>query len=128
MSASHAGAFNAHAPLNTKIVTNNEADVASFVARIVANAATNKAMNDELRMRKRLKLTTSAIAPPSIVSKNIGSTVAIWTSDTVKGSGLSDVISHAQAASNVAIPMRATVLAVHIRTKSRCPKALKVRI
>src|SRR5208283_4203036 len=46
----------------------------------------------------------------------------------MKGSGLSAVINHAQAASNVAIPMSARVLAAQIRTKSRCPKAPKVRM
>ena len=77
MSASHAGAFNAHAPLNTKIVANNVAGVASFAERIVANVATNTAMNKVLTMRKRLGLRTSAIAPPRSVSKNIGSTIAV---------------------------------------------------
>jgi len=58
-------------------VANKDADAGSFAERIAANVATNKAMNRELIMRKRLGSTTSAITPPRSVSKNMGSTVAV---------------------------------------------------
>src|SRR6266404_5628144 len=55
------------------------------------------------RIRRRSKM--SARAPAGSASRNSGSVVAAWTSETRRGEGASSVISHAAAASCIQVPM-----------------------
>ena len=60
----------------------------------------------------------SAIAPAGNVSRNIGRVMAIWTADTINGSGLRLVMSQLEAVSNIASPMVDTALAMRMTVKA----------
>ena len=64
----------------------------------------------------------SASAPAGRVSKNIGNVVAIWTADTIIGSGLRLVINQLVDVSNIAIPTFDSELAIRMTVKARLPK------
>jgi hypothetical protein len=69
-------------------------------------------------VRRNLRMSRiSASAPAGIATRNIGSVVATWTSDTTSGSGLRLVISQPDAALAIQPPMFETTVAVHITAK-----------
>ena len=70
------------------------------------------------RIRRRSKM--SARAPAGSASRNSGSVVAAWTSETRRGEGASSVISHAAAASCIQVPMlEATSAIQRLRNSGR---------
>ena len=71
--------------------------------------------------RRRRASTMSASAPAGSVSRNIGSVVAIWTADTIIGSGLRLVISQLVDVSNIAMPTFDAELAIRMTVKARLP-------
>jgi hypothetical protein len=60
----------------------------------------------------------SANAPAGRTNKNIGSEVATCTRATIKGSGLSPVISHPAAAFCIQVPMFETTVAIQRTVKA----------
>ena len=65
----------------------------------------------------------SASAPAGSVNRNIGRLLATCTIETARGSALRFVISHAEAVSDIAMPVRANVLAIQITAKGAWPNA-----
>ena len=60
----------------------------------------------------------SASAPAGNVNRNIGRLLATCTIDTARGAALRFVINHAEAVSDIAMPVRANVLAAQITAKA----------
>ena len=62
----------------------------------------------------RRRSTMSARAPAGIARKNTGKTMAVWTSDTMKGSAVRLVISQPAPTSCIQVPRLDTRLAIQI--------------
>jgi hypothetical protein len=69
-------------------------------------------------MRNRRRSTMSASAPAGMAIRKIGRPAATCTSETISGSGLSPVISQAEAAVYIQVPRLATTVAVQITAKA----------
>src|ERR1700722_16681875 len=69
-------------------------------------------------MRSRLRSTMSAKAPAGRANKNIGKLAATWTSETIKGSRSTVVISHAAAALYIQEPILEMTVAAQITAKA----------
>src|SRR5277367_3597418 len=74
-------------------------------------------------IRNRRGATISASAPAGTVHRNIGSVLAICTSETALGSGFRLVISQAEAVSEIASPVNEQVVATHITANGVWEKA-----
>src|SRR3954454_4265232 len=75
-------------------------------------------------MSSRRRSTISASAPPARANRNIGSVLAVCTSATTSGSGLSEVISQPAAAVCIQLPTLETTVATHSTVKVGKPNGL----
>src|SRR5277367_3308244 len=82
-------------------------------------------MSVSTTIRNRRGSTMSASAPAGNVNRNIGRLLATCTIDTARGAALRFVINHAEAVSDIAMPVKANVLATHITAKAGWPNAPK---
>src|SRR5271163_2818848 len=82
-------------------------------------------MSVSTTIRNRRGSTMSASAPAGNVNRNIGRLLATCTIDTARGAALRFVINHAEAVSDIAMPVKANVLATHIAAKAGWPNAPK---
>ena len=115
--ACHAGEVNVLATLVRKVNSRRLNGVARLNQTIAANIVDVIVMLDSPTIRNKRLSIMSARAPAGIAKRNIGNVVATCTSDTISGSGLRLVISHADAALKIQPPIFETTVAVQIAVK-----------
>ena len=110
--ACHAGASKALPVATTNMKARRSGAVTRSSVTSVAkiDATTRMAISTPIRYRR---LSTMSVMAPAVSAKrNIGRLVATCTSDTINGSVVSSVISHAAAALYIQPPVFATTVAV----------------
>ena len=119
---SQAGAASAPVPPRQKAVASSTAGVAQCIAttavKTIDTAVTASCAPISSRRASKMSVST----PAGRVKRNIGSVVAIWTAETIIGSGLRLVISQFDEVSNNANPMFEAEFAIRMTVNARLPK------
>ena len=119
VSAAQAGAATDQAALSTKVSASSAAGVARSSDTTAAKPTMMTVMSVSSTSRNRRGSTMSTSTPAGRVKMNIGRKAATCTSDTARGSALRLVISQAEAASDMAMPVRPSIVAAQMRVNGR---------
>src|SRR5579872_7454887 len=122
VTTSHAGAASAPVPPRQNAVASSTAGVAKCKATTALKTIDTAVTASCAPIRSRRASMMSVRTPAGRVRRNIGSVVAIWTAETIIGSGLRDVMSQFDDMSNNANPTFEAEFAIRMTVNARLPK------